>query len=288
MSLDISSLSNAATAATALSNLVLVTPQKTVGYQPQNSPSWTQDTSTPGPALLFNYEGEQSTTLTSDITDHYVEDNSALQDHIAIKPVTITTHGFVGELNDIAPSILEPLKIAADRLLTIGAFTPQLSVSALQVYAKAKLAYDVGKSLKNSAVSAWSSINGASNSSVINGSGLTESANKTQTQQQVYFQQLYGYWRNRNLFTIQTPWAIFQDMAIMNLRAVQDAESRVITDFEITFKQLRFSSTLSLDESRKYGDAGFQSRLKAQGSSEVNLGTNTLEASPVSFAGSFA
>ncbi len=290
MAINLSQLSNVSTAATALSNLILVTPQQTIGYQPQNSPSYKKDTSTPPPAILFNYEGEQSLQLQSDITDHYIENNSAIQDQVALRPEQFTVQGFIGELNDIAPAALQPLKVIAEKLTPVAAYAPQLSVTAALAYANALQIYQVGASLVNSAVSTWSSITGggeAGGQGVINGSGLTGANNKTQTKQQIYFQQFYGYWRNRTLFTIQTPWAVFQDMAILNLRAVQDPETRMISDFEITFKLMRFASTQSISN-QQLNSANYQGRGAASASNEVNLGTSTLTPASESFLGSVA
>lgn len=283
--MDLSALTPITTSATALSNLVLVSPQKTVGYQPQNGPSYKRDTSVPPKALVFNYEGEQSVTLTSDITDHYIENNSAIQDQIALKPITITTNGFVGELNDISPAALQPLKFLADKLTPISAYAPVVSTTALLAYNNAKLLYDSAASLANSAISAWSSINGQGGESVINGGGLTSQPN--QTQQQIYFQQFYGYQQSRTLFTVQTPWAVFQDMAIQSLRSVQDAETRMITDFEVTFKMMRFASTLSRTNPL-YDNNNFQGRASTQGSGTVDLGTSTLEKDQRSFSSQFS
>lgn len=282
MALNLSALSNATNKATSLANLILVSPKQTVGYQAQNVPSWKRDTAALPKALLFNYEGEQSARLSSDITDHYIEDNTAVQDQIAIKPIQITTQGFIGELNDVAPAALAPLKEAAEKLTAISAYTPSLSTTALLAYANAFQAYQVAKTVLNSASSAWASINGSSGASVINGSGLTSEASN-QTQQQIYFQQFYAYWIKRQLFTIQTPWAIFQDMAIMDLQAVQNAETRMITDFTITFKQLRFASTLTVENSF-YDNNNFEGRAFNQGANETNLGTSTLEVSSINFS----
>lgn len=282
--MDLSGISNFTTAATALSNLILVSPQKTVGYQPQNAPSWKKETSVPPPAILFNYEGEQSVALSSDITDHYIENNTAIQDQIALRPEIITTNGFIGELNDVAPAALKPIQELAQKLVTIGAYTPQLSATAQLAYNEAFFAYQIGANLVNSAVSSWSSITGSGGQSVINGSGINPQPN--QTKQQIYFQQFYGYWKNRTLFTIQTPWAIFQDMAIQSLRAVQDAETRVITDFEVTFKLMRFATTLSTPNTLNSNN--FQGRGKYQSSSVVDLGTSALEPSSTSFLSAVA
>jgi hypothetical protein len=235
-----------------------VNPQATVGYQPvatggQNSSSVLSQL-TGGllggqqpPSLLFHYEGENTVRLESDITDHYVEDNTAIQDQWALKPEIITVHGFIGELNDIAPAALQILQTLAQKLTVIGAYTPGLSATAILAYNEAFLLYQVGANAVNSAVSSWSSINGTGGENVISSSGLqagafnpaTASVSNNQNKQQVAFQQFYGYWKARTLFTVQTPWAVFQNMAIANVEAIQGEETKVITDFKVTFKMIR-------------------------------------------------
>jgi hypothetical protein len=292
MALDTSAISNAANTALGLSNLILVSPQSTIGYQAQNFPSWKNDSSAQPPAILFNYEAEQSVSLSSDVTDHYIEDNTAIQDQVALKPETITTSGFIGELNDVAPAALIPLQTVAEKLVAIGAYAPQISETAAIAYAKAFQLYQVGSSLANSAVSSWASLTGGGAQTVINGAttqqDITNQTNKSQTKQQIYFQQFYGYWKNRTLFTVQTPWAVFQDMIIQSLRAVQDAETRMITDFEITFKLMRFASTQSVANIGLYDSNDSQGRLLSQSSEEVDLGTSSVETSNVSFASQLA
>ena len=266
---NISSLSQVTTAATTLSNLILVSPQNTIGYQPQNSPTSNGTTAQPPPSLLFHYEGEQTVMLESDITDHYIEDNTAIQDQIALKPEIITTHGFIGELNDVPPAALAAVKAVADKLTVISAYTPSLSVSALLAYNQAFQLYEVAQNAVNSAVSTWSSITNVGGESVIGSNGLVSQPN--QTKQQLMFQQFYGYWRNRTLFTVQTPWAVFQNMAIRSLRAIQDAETNVVTDFEVSFKMLRFAST----QISVFDSSAAQGRLANQSAGITDLGTST-------------
>lgn len=276
MAVDLSALSPITTAAGALSGLILVTPQQTVGYQPQNPSAKNGQVLQQPPSLVFNYEGENTVNLESDITDHFIEDNTALQDQISLKPEMVTVHGFIGELNDVVPKALQPLKTAADKLTVLSAYTPALTETALVAYNEAFLAYQVATEAINAGVSAWSSLTDFSQgTSTINGQGLTTQLN--QNKQQTAFQQFYGYWRNRTLFTVQTPWAIFQDCAILHLRAIQDAETRVITDFEVSFKLLRFASTTLVGGQ----NSNLQSRLSNQGSSLVDLGAST----PVSSIG---
>lgn len=246
MAINLASLAPITTAATALSNLILVSPQSVVGYAPQNPPTTNNNSvslSQTAPALLFHYEGEQSVDLESDITDHYVENNTAVQDQIALHPIVITTDGYIGELNDVAPFGLQTVKAAAEKLTAIGAYAPQLSVTAQIAYNEAFFAYQIASNLINSAVSTWSSIAGSGNGqNVVDANGQISSAS-VQNKQQTMFNQFYGYWVNRTLFTVQTPWAVFQNMAIKNLRAIQSEETNVITDFKVSFKQIRIAST---------------------------------------------
>jgi hypothetical protein len=270
-------LSNATTSASALGNLILATPNpsQTQGYQPQNPPNGdgTPSTTQPPPAFLFNYEGEQSVVLDSDITDHYIEDNTAIQDQIALKPVTITTQGFVSELNNVVPAILQPLQLIANTLTTVGAYAPGLSVTAVEDYNEAFQLYQVAQNAKTAGVSAWSSVTGGQGTTVINGqesafSPLNRLSN--QNKQQTAFQLFYGYWINRTLFTVQTPWAIFQNMAIKTLRPVQSADSNTYTTFECTFKQIRTASSSTPSQSLVS-----QGRLSMQASDITNQGTST-------------
>lgn len=264
---NIAQLSQVANAASALSNLILVSPQSTIGYQPTPvDPVNGQPLPLPK-ALLFHYEGEQAVALESDITDHYIENNTALQDQIALRPETISTHGFIGELNDVAPAVLQAVQAVADKLTVIDAYTPSLSLTALIAYQEAFFLYQIGANAANAAVSAWNTVTGGGGESVIGSNGLTLSSN--QTQQQLMFQQFYGYWRNRTLFTVQTPWAVFQNMAIKNLRAIQDAQTNMITDFEVTFKMIRIAQTVVANP------LVFQGRGAMQAGGVTDLGTST-------------
>lgn len=276
---NLSALTPITTTATALSNLVLVSPQSTIGYQPQNppNPDGTQNTQQPPPAFLFNFEGEQTASLVSDITDHFVEDNTALQDQIALKPPIVTTKGYIGELNDIAPPALATVKALANKLTIVSAYTPVLSASALIAYNTAFQLYQTASNAVNSAISAWSSINGTGGESVISGNqNFPIAVEPNQTKQQLAFQQLFGYWQSRTLFTIQTPWAVFQNMAIMSMRPIQDEDQPVITTFEMSFKQMRFAQTSTVG-----GTVGsnLQGRAAQQAAGVVNLGTSTPPAS---------
>ena len=277
--INLSDLSNATTSAGALSNLILIDPQKVIGIQPQKDTSGLGavfDVLTGGPPkFLFHYEGENTISLTSDITDHYVEDNTAIQDQSALSPEKVKVSGFIGELNDVVPEAVAFLKTIAEKLTVLSPYEPELTADALRAYNAAFQAYNAAKAVVNSAVASWASITGTGGGVTITGSesqaelALLGRDKVSQTKQQVAFQQFYGYWRQRTLFTVQTPWAIFKNMAIESLTAVQDPDTDKITNFEIEFKIMRFAQSL-LD-----GGGLVSGRLSEQASAVVDLGTST-------------
>lgn len=241
-----------ATAAASLANLALVIPQNdpsaTKGYQPLNIPTDNDTTNTMQDlpdALLFHYEGENNVSLESDITDHFVEDNTAIEDQIGLRPETVTVTGFIGELNNVLPLPLQILQTINNNLQLVTPYQPSVSQTGQNAINAAFYAYQVASTIASSATSAWNSLAQTEGSAVGNSqiSVLTVGAQAVQNKQQLMFQQFYGYWANRNLFNIQTPWAIFTNMAIKSLRTIQDAETRTISSFEVTFKKIRTATT---------------------------------------------
>jgi hypothetical protein len=249
MAVNLSALAGLTSGISTLSNALLVSPQNAgIKAQGKSSVQITPET------FLFNYEGEQTLTLESDITDHYTEDNEAVQNQIALKPEMVTTNGYIGELTDIAPALLEPLKLLADKLVTISAYTPSISTTALLAYNQAFFLYQVAAQTAG-AISSAISLGG----------------DYPQNKQQVAFQKFYLWWSNRILFTVQTPWITLTNMAIKTLRAIQDPETRMFSDFEVTFKQMNFTQPDS-------GVTTQQGRLNAQSAQQQNVGVFSLTA----------
>ncbi len=249
------------TGITSLNNLIFISPQNDIGYWAQSTPI---APGTPTPAkrnvgLLFHYEGENTATLEADITDHFVESNNSISDQIAIKPDTITVQGFVGELTDYIPDVTSIVNLVQSKLTVLTPYAPELTTSALININNAILAYQV---LANT-LSTVQQVFGEE---------------RQKTKQQVYFARFYGWFYQRALFTVQTPWRIWENMAIKSLRAIQNADTRMITDFEITFKQINYVNPV-------YVTNPYQERAAVQYIDTVNLGTNNLALSTESADG---
>ena len=179
--------------------------------------------------FIFDIIGSEDMSIDSDITDHYLENNVAIQDHIALRPEQFTLSGYVGE---IASS---PVNAGTDILTQLQAFGPvsalltTFSPQAAQVYNRVSSIANNGQSLLNQAANLYSLF-----------SDLSTTTNK----QQNAFQYFYQLWQAGQLCEIETPWGIFENMAILNIRAKQNEMTRLITDFSVTFKKIRFANVL--------------------------------------------
>ena len=263
MATELSSIAGLTAGINNLSNLILVNPQKNIGYYQQSAPvpagSPEQNQNVTG--FLFDYEGENSIQLESDITDHFVENNKTISDQISVKPIVVTVQGFVGELNDILPFVDDLIRLAQSKLTTLSAFAPGVSTSALIAINEAILAYQVAANVVATTQQTIANLTGG----------------QVQNKQQQAFTKFYQAFQDRTLFTIQTPWAIFDNMAIRSLRAIQSPETRMITDFEIQFKKINYVTTPDVAQKG-------QDRASAQYSEQVNLGSHTTNEALVPFS----
>lgn len=201
-------------ASSAAADLILVTPDKYTGFTPS-----TKTRNTVG--FKFQSIGEEVLNLQSDITDHFVENNTARQDHIALRPITITVSGYVGELNDITPDALGVAQYALNKLEVLDSYLPSLTNTARRAFNMAKQVYSLGEKIKDASMVA---------------AGI-----EIKTKQQTAFNDLYKMWQERTLFWVHTPFGQFENMAIQSLNAVQNGENKYISDFTVTFKQIRYT-----------------------------------------------
>lgn len=241
--------------AQALNNVTIVAPQNE-GIQPQN----VNGTPNYPAAFFFDYEGEQAMTIESDVTDHFVEDNTAIQDQVALKPEKYVTQGFIGELNDVVPPILKLLSTTVSQLQSLEPFVPVITEAALIAYNYAFEAYQISTAIANNPINPWGTVN------------VGIDGQKIQTKQQAALQKFYGYWAARRLFTIQTPWVVMNNMIIENCKVVQGADDRMSSTFEITFKKIRFAQTIVTGNSTTIGSSDPTQRFYIANQQTVNLG----------------
>lgn len=211
--------------------------------------------------FLFDAEGESVTRLNADITDHYAEDNKPFQDHIAIHPTRITLKGYVGEVIYTQPGQDQSfLQTAVQKLTQINAFLPELSAGAQQIQA----AY------QNSNIFGDPSVN-------LNSITLPDAANiyglvkniigsfGEEARQQNAYQYFKALMNQGVLMGVQTPWEFLTNMAIESIVAIQGEQSKYITDFTITLKQIRIAKTISQAYSTNSSGISTPGNLSTQG-----------------------
>lgn len=180
--------------------------------------------------FVFDFLGEEEITLESDITDHYVEDNYAIQDHIAQKPIKYVAKGYIGELVHLFPNSLLSILTTVQTLDAIPGFAPVFSAQANQVYNQLSAEGAQVVNVVGQAQSLYSLL-----------SGVSTTANR----QQNAYATFVNFWQNRVQCSIETPWGVLYSMYVERITPVQPENSQIITEFTITFKQIRLTTTLT-------------------------------------------
>lgn len=190
----------------------------------------------------FDIIREHSVSIQNQITDNYLENNTAVQDHIAHSPITVTLGGLAGEVYFTPPTKAldkmytkynkfmqskfnnEPMAaqyLMSDKLLAIPALLPtvdnitQLAKNAVQyVETSYKRLEKVVKSFKNQEI-------------------------KEARLWQIY-RELKDLSDTNTALIVETPFTVFGDMYIQSISLRQGNEN-YIADLEITLKQINYA-----------------------------------------------
>jgi hypothetical protein len=186
----------------------------------------------------FNLPKREQVKMQSEITDHYTDANNAIQDHIARKPITITMNGLQGEYFYSVNPFEDTLAQITPILALVKQFIPKLPDRT-----------------KNFLADKYKSITGKTETPELLKTGDTKTdinridvfalfqdlykLKSAQTRAFLFFEAL---WKSEALFTVETTWKRYDNMAIIDLTPVRD-ENADITDFTVTFKQMHFAVT---------------------------------------------
>jgi len=193
-------------------------------------------------SFVFDYYGDDEAIFESDITDHYAEDNSAIQDHIAVLPARHTLQGFISEVSFTAlglSSVTGILNTLEQKVGSVPAFLGKYTPGTLQ-----KLQGSVTKALSTAqsyAQEASQYYNQAQNLL----SMFKHSSGAKNKQQQAY-SNLMGLWTSRLPMVLITPWGQTglqsnntNSVYIERVRFFQERDTPTRTDISITVKEVR-------------------------------------------------
>lgn len=211
--------------------------------------------------FLFDIPKREEINLSADITEHYIENNTVINDHIALKPETLTLEGFVGELKFKSNRSLPILGGVVDKLNLIDGFFPDITTQANQLYTQTENALNVANQAKKNTENIYGLFN-----------DLDSSSKETKQAKAFYF--FYALWQSREVFTVDTPWHVFTNMFIIDLKAMQE-ENNYLTNFSVTLKKIRFAENIQVKQR--------QGRNGQQNSKISNNGKTKGKTKPVSF-----
>jgi hypothetical protein len=100
-----------------------------------------------------------------------------------------------------------------------------------------------------------------------------------QTKQQVAYGFIYQLWKGRQLFSVETPWGFFTNMAIQSVAARQGPTTRFVSSFEITFKKIRTVRSVTIVPGLLAGRATFQQAPVTQNGTIGQVTPTTLQTS---------
>lgn len=206
--------------------------------------------SNPPPGLagfLFDIDGDDVIRLRSQISQHFIEDNTTIQDQIALEPERVVLRRYMAELVYSQPTV-PPVSATPNALPLNRAMQPVLTPGAVQTMEQ--LSPDV--SVTQDAQDLWQYYLGTAQAG-------------GQTRQSIVFGYLYQLWLGRQLFTIETPWGVFTNMAIEMGDFEQPEETKGRTDFNLTFQKIRIAQPATVTVGQVAGRAAYQQASVTQG-----------------------
>lgn len=198
----------------------------------------------------FHIDQSEQVNMESDITDHYVDTNSAVQDHIARRPITITLNGYQGEyyysvhpIQDMVSKIGSVLTLVENFKPKLDAFTNQIKIRQTQRSLIALNNGDTTEAEKYGELAGRQEIN-LKQHNAIDLFKLFQNIYKLTSAQTRAFYYFEALWKSEILFTVETRWKRFDNMVIQKVTPLGENNAD-ITDFSVTFKQMGITTSKS-------------------------------------------
>ena len=177
----------------------------------------------------------ETINLNSKIPTTWLEDGSFAQDHIVLDPVTVSIDGEISDVFLERDALPEAITRIQSQIGAIETYLPTRSQSQIQKInaiindAQDKLravdrAIDNGKQLYNFFTSNTS------------GKGNRE----------IFIDYAEIWHKGKQLISIETPWRVYERMAIISLSIVRGNEEEAIS-FKLTAQEIRFAETIYRD-----------------------------------------
>lgn len=209
---------------------------------------------------LMDVVGDEDVDLTSEITDHFIEDNTTIQDQIGLRPEVITVRGVVAELVASTAALSKPSP-GLNPLPILDGLVPSLT----QAQQKMRADEAAAATAKSASVTSGKSLYGYYDQRA--------AKQPNQTKQARIFGYFYQLWKGRQLFSVETPWGIFNNCAILTCRMSQSESSKYESDVVLTFKTIRIAGDVTVNVGQLAGRLSLEQSPTTQNG---NAGTSAL------------
>lgn len=179
-------------------------------------------------SYLFDVSLTDQVNLSAQVTDHYTETNYAIQDHVAINPVKISLTGIAAELVFSRSKLEKYVQQVLNTLTPLGILSPEQSASAQRYLSEVNR-------LQTSIENTFGAIN-----ETLGTLGFSSFGRNKQQRAYAVFE---GWFNNRCLLQVETPWKTFDGMIIESFSFDQDETTKDMTTITVNFKQIRSVST---------------------------------------------
>lgn len=187
----------------------------------------------------FNIPEREQIKLKSRATNHYIDTNSPVQDHIVQEPITITLGGLHGEYFYSVNKIENMLAKVVPTLALVKTFIPKLPDAAkqrlLKKYQQITHSETVPKALQ---------VTGQTkNFSQMDLFKLFQEIYKLTSSQARAFFFFKSLWKSKAMFSVETTWERYDNMIITDVTPIRDGNAD-ITDFTVSFQQISITTSL--------------------------------------------
>ena len=202
----------------------------------------------------FHILEREQVDMEADVSDHYIDTNRAVQDHIAWKPIKISMVGKVGEYyNDITEN--KGYSVAYYQVMgVVNSYLPRNTDFAIFRQIKSTVSRMTGGSgfLNRIANTLTSEAYGVLLNAIkqLNYDLVTlfeEEVQLERMEQVKAYVLLESFFKVGIPLKITTSWRSYENMICTNLKPIRDGNADV-TEFNVTFKQISTASTIETNK----------------------------------------
>lgn len=190
----------------------------------------------------FHVPQSEQVKLENDITDHYIDTGSAVQDHVARRPITITLNGYQGEYFYSVNPIEDTIAKIIPTMSLVKQFLPKLSDVTQRIKARKNEQALIQVSEDGTFSKVYQNRILDKDFSAIDLFKLFQDLYKLKSAQSQAYYFFEALWKAQALFSIETRWKRYDNMMLQLVTPTGDNNAD-ITDFNVTFKQISITTS---------------------------------------------